>query len=290
MYYLSLCAVFKDETKWLKEWIEYHLIAGVDHFYLFLHDSGEELKKVKQIIREYEGVRTRNIITYYPFNYHSGDFQIKAYDLALRNYGKDTRWLGFVDLDEFVFPVLESASLKGIFQQYEDNEIKGLNASVCTFGDSYHISSPALQTRDLTFRAFDDRPCNFTSKQFFKTDKILHYEYGGNWWQCINEDYNMSKECKQPRPMNKIRVNHYAVRSQEDWDKKVNRNWPNDIESFKLTPDDWKHKHAMLNHNDIKDFTMNRFMRPLGQRLGFDLNLKKADPEERKFRRLSSGL
>ena len=34
-YNLSICAIFKNEAKYLKEWIEYHRIFGVDHFYLY---------------------------------------------------------------------------------------------------------------------------------------------------------------------------------------------------------------------------------------------------------------
>ena len=31
-YYVSVCAIFKNEGKYLREWIEYHLTAGVEHF------------------------------------------------------------------------------------------------------------------------------------------------------------------------------------------------------------------------------------------------------------------
>ncbi len=31
---VSLCAIFKDEADYLKEWIEFHRIVGVEHFYM----------------------------------------------------------------------------------------------------------------------------------------------------------------------------------------------------------------------------------------------------------------
>ena len=34
-YYCSICAIFRDEGTYLKEWIEYHRIIGIDHFYLY---------------------------------------------------------------------------------------------------------------------------------------------------------------------------------------------------------------------------------------------------------------
>ena len=31
-YQVSICAIFKNEAKYLKEWIEFHKIIGVEHF------------------------------------------------------------------------------------------------------------------------------------------------------------------------------------------------------------------------------------------------------------------
>lgn len=255
---ISICAVFKEETQWLKEWLEWHLLVGIEHFYLFLHDTGEEQEIVIQKLNYYSDKE----ITYIPFhNYQSGDFQIVAYDTCLKNYGNQTKWLGFIDLDEFVFPVDPSLTLSEILSKYEENSIKGLNASVCTFGDSGHRFSPTLQTRDLIWRAFDFRPCNYTAKQFFRTEYLKNYIYGGYWDQLVNEDYKLSKTIKQPRPANLIRVNHYPVRSQYDfWNKKMRRGWPANLEKHKLTHRDWENKYKMLNHNDVMDKSAHRFL------------------------------
>src|SRR5277367_3568367 len=56
-HFLSLCSLFKDEAKFLKEWIEYHLLIGVDHFYLYNLESSDSSKKV---LREYV---SRGIVT-----------------------------------------------------------------------------------------------------------------------------------------------------------------------------------------------------------------------------------
>lgn len=264
MYYLSLCAIFKLETKYLREWIEYHLLLGVDHLYLYMNDYGtEEYSNVYNILLDYPTKKVTKI----SWRYNSGDLQIKAYTDCLWRFGNQTKWLGFIDLDEFVFPVNQTSFLPEIFEKYEDTEIKGLNASVCTFGDSYRLFSPTLQIRDLTFRAFDNRPCNYTAKHFFKPEFIKQYDYGGNWWQLLNEDYSTSLACKQLRPKNIIRVNHYPVRSKQDWEEKVKRNWPSDLEKHKLTPELWAHKYRMLNHNDIEDRSMDRFVPELEKKL-----------------------
>jgi len=34
-YRISLCLIFKNEAPFLKEWLDYHLSIGIDHFYLY---------------------------------------------------------------------------------------------------------------------------------------------------------------------------------------------------------------------------------------------------------------
>ena len=41
-YTLSICAIFSNESPFLNEWIEYHRLVGVDHFYLFNNGSNDD--------------------------------------------------------------------------------------------------------------------------------------------------------------------------------------------------------------------------------------------------------
>ena len=38
-YELGIVAIFRNEAKNLREWIEYHRLAGVEHFWLYNHGS-----------------------------------------------------------------------------------------------------------------------------------------------------------------------------------------------------------------------------------------------------------
>lgn len=52
-YDLSICAIFRDEAPYLKEWIEFHRMLGVQHFYLCSHNSIDNYKDVlKPYIRK----------------------------------------------------------------------------------------------------------------------------------------------------------------------------------------------------------------------------------------------
>ncbi len=41
-HFLSVCAIFKNEGRFLKEWLDYYLLAGVDHFYLYDNGSDDD--------------------------------------------------------------------------------------------------------------------------------------------------------------------------------------------------------------------------------------------------------
>ncbi|MGC1878452.1 MAG: glycosyltransferase family 92 protein [Rhabdochlamydiaceae bacterium] len=42
---VSVATIFRDEARFLKEWIEFHKLIRVEHFYLYNHRSQDNLKK-----------------------------------------------------------------------------------------------------------------------------------------------------------------------------------------------------------------------------------------------------
>ena len=41
-FYLSVGAIFRDEARYLPEWLEFHLCQGVEHFFLYDHHSSSD--------------------------------------------------------------------------------------------------------------------------------------------------------------------------------------------------------------------------------------------------------
>ena len=67
-HFLSFVTNFKNEQAYLKEWLDYHIQVGVDHFYLFNQDGSEESRK---ILAPYEqaGYVTQHIWTHFGAEY-----------------------------------------------------------------------------------------------------------------------------------------------------------------------------------------------------------------------------
>lgn len=93
-YLFCICSIFKNESPYIKEWIEYHLLIGVEHFYLYNNNSTDNFMEVLQPYID-EG-----IVTLTEWKEIPG--QISSYKHWYENYRHETNWCSFIDLDEFI--------------------------------------------------------------------------------------------------------------------------------------------------------------------------------------------
>lgn len=94
-YFLSLCAIIKDESK-LEEFIIYNWILGVEHFYIY--DNGSS-HPIRDRLYNYLFKQICTIIDFPGFSQ-----QMNAYNHCLHNFGKETIWMANIDADEFICP------------------------------------------------------------------------------------------------------------------------------------------------------------------------------------------
>lgn len=95
-YDVSLCLIFKDEGRFLKEWLDYHLTVGVDHFYLYDNNSTDDYKSIVQPYID------RGVVTLIAWPYQQA--QVKCYRHCLETFCNETKWIGYIDADEFICP------------------------------------------------------------------------------------------------------------------------------------------------------------------------------------------
>ena len=96
-YKVSICAIFKDEEEFLKEWLEFHLMVGIEHFYMYNNNSSDGCLG---ILKPY---MDKGVVTL--VDWEAPHAQMAAYADAIEKYSGETKWIGFIDLDEFVVPV-----------------------------------------------------------------------------------------------------------------------------------------------------------------------------------------
>lgn len=97
---LAVVAILKNEGPYLKEWLDYHLLAGVDHFYIYDNDSTDNQAEVAKPYVE------AGLVDYIPFPGQA--MQFAAYNDAVKKFKFQSRYMAFIDGDEFIFPKLNA--------------------------------------------------------------------------------------------------------------------------------------------------------------------------------------
>lgn len=95
-YKIAICGIFKNEAPFLKEWIEYHEMIGVEHFYLYNNNSEDNFQEVLQPYID------RGFITLTDWPYDQA--QMKAYKHFYETFRHETQWVSYLDIDEFFCP------------------------------------------------------------------------------------------------------------------------------------------------------------------------------------------
>lgn len=98
-YFLSICAIVRNEAPYIAEWIEFHKLQGVEHFYIY-HNTRylEDDLATWLILDNYE---ERGVIRQMQWRDFPGQFT--AYNYCLENHGSESEWIAFIDVDEFLW-------------------------------------------------------------------------------------------------------------------------------------------------------------------------------------------
>lgn len=124
-YNLSVCAVFKNEAKHIKEWIEYHKLIGVDHFYLYSSGSSDYFLSILNPyidsgeiqLMQWPDASSQVDEDSFSFSIVS---RISAYENACRVQAIDeTKWLIFLNIDEFLLPP-NGENIHALLEKYDE--------------------------------------------------------------------------------------------------------------------------------------------------------------------------
>jgi hypothetical protein len=129
--YLSVCAIYRDEARNLAEWIEFHRLVGVERFFLYDNRSSDEHAEVLAPYVD-DGTAVVHDWPLYPG-------QVEAYNRCLEEHRRDSRWIAFLDVDEFLFSPT-GLPLPEVLAGYED--FPGVGVNWMMFGTSGNKEVP----------------------------------------------------------------------------------------------------------------------------------------------------
>lgn len=212
-YYLGLCAIAKDETPFLREWVAYHHHIGFEKIYIY---DNESQVPVRDCLADFYD---RGVFDSYTLQGKA--MQLIAYNHCLKNHGHEFEWLAFFDLDEFLC-LHQDTDARVLVRDYERYSALSLNWD--SFGSSGHLSRPrGLVTesyrQSLGYSAIVKcivRPARvsmgFTSHHFLYTEGV-----------AVNAEGLPAFGSFAPIAVNKVCLNHYSFKSQQDYEEKVGK-------------------------------------------------------------------
>ena len=234
MYNLSVAAIMKNEAPYIKEWLDYNLLAGVEHFYIYDNDSPDNMKEILQPYIE------KNIVTY--IFYPGKARQYEAYMDAVTDFRFESRHIAFIDGDEFIFPQSDRSIvevLDEIFEEYPKTGGVAINW--------HQFGSNNLETADysrgvmerFTMRASDENipileesgyPSDNAHVKTIANPRRIDYFYNPHFavylkgCEAINEKGGRVKLFfNNPPTVEKLVINHYGQKSREEYLNKVKR-------------------------------------------------------------------
>ena len=262
--YLSIVACFKNEAPYLKEWIEYHHMLGVDRFYLYNNESDDNFMEV---LRPYIN---SGLVVY--TNWPGKAQQIPIYADAIKKIKDKTRWAAIIDIDEFILP-MEVDSIPELLKDYED--YGALAMFWRGFDSNGHVQKPdglvienyTRVHKDPKMPLIDGAYAGYYIKSIINPRLVVglndpHYFYMRDNLQCVDENfipilgtvsiYHTSK---------KIRLNHYYSKSEEEYFRKINRNRATGKPKYAIDPNRYKFSLTQ------QDTTILRFLPELKKRM-----------------------
>jgi hypothetical protein len=216
--YFSIVAIVKNETPYIAEWIEYHLLAGARRFFIYDNESTDNLR---ELLEPY----IRDGIVEYIF-FPGKRRQVAAYNDAIRRFKYESFWLAFIDIDEFLVPV-EQETVPQFLRDFEDVPGIEINQVLYGSGGLRHKTEGLVMERFKSHSRLDAE-INRGAKSIVNPRYVFYMAtpheaeyFDGNCGVDIHKKKNGVASVDRPALHDKIRINHYGVKSFDEFAARI---------------------------------------------------------------------
>jgi hypothetical protein len=225
MYNLTSIMWVKNETKYIPEWIEFHLIQGVDHFILYNDNSTDGFY---EILDSYIKEGILEVRTFPEHLTRQDNILFWTMNHCIDEQKNKTKWAFFHAIDEFLF-LKDGGNLVDFLKKYEPYGALGVEWEM--FGPSGHIDMP----NDLVINSYTkaERDLSHHIKTIFMPEHTI--SYGGNphtvmlnGMSTVNERFTplgLSPFNNQDPGFDKIKLHHYWTKSRNEFIEKRSKGY-----------------------------------------------------------------
>jgi len=232
---VALVCIAKNEDKYIKEWVEYHLKLGFDDVFVYQNDWRllENINNLHKL--ELDGKKQ----------------QKKAYNLFIEHYKSSYDWAAFFDVDEFLV-LKKHKNIKDFISDYSEYPSIGVNWVF--FGNNGHTKVDGDYS---VVKRFTKRQSTVDThiKSIVKLNKgVLFNEvhHPNTFWVNTNQEKHKSSFTKVGND-EVAQLNHYFCKTEEEFIEKCDRGR---ADNGKLRDYSEYHSH---NYNEIEDLNAYNF-------------------------------
>jgi hypothetical protein len=218
MPYFSICAIFRNEAPYLREWMEFHKLVGTERFFLYDNASTDGSRATL------EPYVASGLAVVRDWPHFPG--QLSAYADCIERHRDDSRWIAFIDLDEFLFSPT-GRPIGELLPDFEEWPAVGVNWA--NFGTSGHLEKPgALVIESYLMRVRNprarrtiksivdprrvtgcDNPHFFEYRDGVAVDELKRPIEGPDFARTESPSWSL------------LRVNHYWTKSEQEFREKI---------------------------------------------------------------------
>lgn len=250
---IEICAIVKNEARYIAEWLEYHFSLGIGHITLYDNGSEDELSEI---------CRYFNRITLIDWPERGGQ-QRTAYQDYLRRSRHQHTWTAFIDADEFIFDA-HGVGLASLLERLADH-VGGLEMPWVIFDSNNHDVRPKGLVIENYTRAHSVAPQQ-NVKTFCRPATVNADDFTSPHRFSYLPGY-----CSAEASIHDLPLFHYMLRSREDVLSKVKRGdvWSPETEAKRLADVDRAVQSILDKYDnaDSSELRMLKFVPTLRQRL-----------------------
>ena len=220
---VALCCRIRDEAPFLREFVEYYLAAGVNHFFFYEKLSQDNYR---EILAPYVVAGLVTLFDNWPKIPVSPSAEE---DCILRSIGR-FEWIGFIDADEFVV-MRDNQSIGEFLSHFNDRPAVALHWQM--YGSNGH----KLRPNAAVIAAYTRRQAipDFHVKCFVRPESVSRYRNPHSWYYrgmrlAVTEiGRRIAGSISIPASAERAWINHYHHKSDQDYFEKASRKCVQDI-------------------------------------------------------------
>jgi glycosyltransferase involved in cell wall biosynthesis len=257
---VNICAIARNEGLYIREWVLFHQIVGVQHISVYNNRSDDNTLEVLQPFVESGFV---DVIDW-PMPNPS---QFAAYQHCVNRFKGQPMWVAFIDVDEFLF----SPQFWNIQEAMDSFPYKwgAIGVNWMCFGSSGKEEwSPEPVIERFTWRDFSSNPVNqhIKSVVWMAQDGIqvggTPHHFHTTMGTFDERGRRVAGPFTESHSSDILRINHYSSKSRQEWLTRSKLGKP-DRASMDIDPEWYEARQAM----EVEDLEIWKYLPQLKEAL-----------------------